>query len=316
MLLAAAVPVQAGAKPASPELLAQAAATPKAIATARAALLKKGRTFTRLSKCPVRVRSAAYLGSVKSSNRTKSSTRIVNASTFATRSKSGKCTGVLSLSSARKAGKVKASALTGYRKQLRPLLKNGTLLFRLSWRKTSGKRFSTIAAVSPKGTLLFDPLMSTFLKSVPDSRGPAPASPTAGPALRQAPGPAVTRWTWNPFGGGRCIAEDLFGFCRVRKFVNMLIFVNVYGQITAEAESASVSATLANARRRIKAEIINDGKCKKFTVETYWTSPIGSITVGAAADGFDAKITIGGIGSNGIDSEVFILCGDGSGQVV
>ena len=106
------------------------------------------------------------------------------------------------------------------------------------------------------------------------------------------------------------------GFCRVRKFVNMLIFVNVYGQIVSEAETASVSATLANAQRRVKAEIINDGKCKKFTVEIYWTSPIGSITVSGGAGGFDVNLTIGGIGSNGVDSEVYILCGDGSGQVV
>lgn len=162
----------------------------------------------------------------------------------------------------------------------------------------------------------FDSLMSSFLKAVPDSASTAAADPVQGAATRQvgAPPPSVR---WNPWGAtGRCIAEDLLGFCRVRKFVSMLIFIDSYGRITSEAESASVSATLANAQRRVKAEIINDGKCKKFTVETYWTSPIGSITVSGGVGGFDVNLTIGGIGSNGIDSEVYILCGDGSGQIV
>ena len=319
VLVAVTMPAEVHAQPATaaPGLVAQAAATPKAIASGRRAVLRQARTFARLSKCPVRVRGARYLGSVRRANRTRSTTRIVNASILPTVSKRGKCTGVRSISRARRAGQIKPSALRSYAKQIRARLKNGTRLYRVSWRTTGGRFFSTVAAVAPNGTLRFDPLISTFLKPAPESKSPTPATPSQGTTTRQAPGPATTRITWNPWGGtGRCIAVDLLGFCRVRKFVSMLIFVNVYGQIVSEAESASVSATLANAQRRVKAEIINDGKCKKFTVETYWTSPIGSITVGGAAGGFDVSLTISGIGSSGVDSEVYVLCGDGSGQVV
>lgn len=77
-----------------------------------------------------------------------------------------------------------------------------------------------------------------------------------------------------------------------------------------------MSATLAHAERKVKAEIINDGKCKMYTVKTYWTGPLGSLTIGGGVGGFDISMTIGELGSNGVDEEIFILCGAGGGPIV
>lgn len=273
----------------------------------RRAVVVAAHVFAQRSGCRVSVAGVTFAGTVTGSGSGSAVARVVGGSAFAN-VRGGRCTGVVTLAAARRAGHAGASALQRYLDAIRPRVTAGTQLFRILWRPHGKRRFTTLAIASG-GSLIYDPLVSTFLRHAPKA---APAKPEPTPAQ-----PGLQRTvSWNPFPHGGCLARDVIGTCHVRQFVNMFIFVDGAGHVSDEAETATISPSLANAERRVKRELIDGGACEQLTVQTFWTSPLGVVRRTTPAGGFDTGLAFAGVGPSGTYDEAFVLCADGSGRIV
>lgn len=282
------------------------AASGNPIKTVGQAARSNAALFISASGCPVTLGEVKFGGRVTKANRAGVVQRVIDKALVA-KAKDGVCTAVARPKNISKAQEAR------YRKVVRQRADPGDLLISEVWLGTNGGKYQTLAVYNQRGDLRFDPLISTFARPAP---APVllPPSATARVGLSARDGQTGGTGMHHKWDNTVVVATNILGGSEAIKQVNMNVYTNADGNIVSHSESVFAGGVwLTQAQRRIRVEsVTRDGcECEKLTVEVYYASGFAGIRSSVGTGGFDKDLAFTGVGSTGVDVEVFTLCANG-----